>query len=740
MDQRKLQELLDDMSLEEKISQMLQLPSDAYAEGNAATGPVQGMGFTRENVEQAGSTLSLIGAEKLKRIQDEYLKTQPHRIPLLFMADIINGYRTVFPIPLAQGCTFEPETAKRAAQIAARESAAAGLHVTFSPMVDLVRDARWGRVMESTGEDAYLNGLFGKAMVEGYQGENIGEKGRIAACVKHFAAYGSPTAGREYNNVELSERTLREDYLPGYQKAIEAGSELVMTSFNTLNRIPSTGNKWLMREILRGEMGFDGVLISDWGAVHELVCHSIAEDDGEAAQLAIEAGVDIEMCTAAYGKHLKRLVEEKRVPVKLIDEAVLRILELKNKLGLFENPYKDADPEEERRLLLCREHRSAARETAAKSFVLLQNREGLLPLQKQGKRLAFIGPYADNRHTNGMWSFFADTDDNVTIREAVCERGYADAVFETGCPVVALGMYLYGLGGGEAGSCDMAEEEIQEAFDAAVRAAKEADTVILCIGEHPNQSGEASSRAEITVPEYQLRLLEAVSGVNPNVVTVLFSGRPLDLRRVCSLSKAVLAVWFPGTETGHAVADVLFGDREPGGRLSMSFPYCTGQVPVFYNEFPTGRPFDRSAADQKCFSRYIDIPNEPLFPFGYGLTYTEFSYGKLRLSAGTLEKDGELLAEVEVRNTGERPGSEVVQLYIRDMAGSVVRPVRELKGFKRVYLEPGEQKTVTFSIRPEMLRFWTIDMQFSAEPGTFWAFAGGDSTAQNGAEFTYAPA
>lgn len=730
MEQKKIRELLEEMSLEEKIHQLFQGNGSFYEEGGVATGPASEQGFSEQAIREAGSVLSIVGAENVKKIQKIHREGHPHHIPLLFMADIINGYKTVFPIPLAQGAAFHPEVAYTGAEVAAREAAAAGIHVTFSPMVDLVRDARWGRVMESTGEDAFLNSEYARALVRGYQGSDPKEKGRLGACVKHFAAYGAPTAGRDYNNVELSERTLRDDYFPAYEAAIKAGALLVMTSFNTLNRIPSSGNQWLMRQVLRGEMGFDGVLISDWAAIEEIAKHGVGDGRKEAARLALLAGTDIDMMTGCYANYLKELVEEGEIPVSLLDEAVLRVLELKNKLGLFENPYKDADEEEEKRLLLCGEHREKARWAARETFVLLEN-DGILPLGKEEK-IAFIGPYTEERSILGAWSIFADEEDAVTVREGV-ERLGAKAVFARGCDSLAPGGKIRGMNKVYQSFCT--EEEAAALEKEALTAAAEADKVILCIGEHVAQTGEAASRADITIPEHQKKLLRKVAAVNPNIAVVLFNGRPLDIREIKELARAILVVWMPGTEGGNAIAEVLYGQADPGGRLPMSFPYAVGQVPVFYNEFSTGRRMDPDQPENRFQSRYMDIPNEPLYPFGYGLSYTEFSWSAVTLSGQRLARGGSITASVTVKNTGKRGGFEVVQLYLRDEAASVARPVRELKGFQKIYLAPGEEREVSFVITEDMLKFHDIDMKNTAEAGAFTVFVGRDSRSENRAEF-----
>ena len=734
MQQQEIKALLSDMSLEEKIGELFQLPS-YFFNGDMVTGPAGELGITPDDLRVSGSCLSVAGAERIHEIQQRHIEKHPHHIPMLFMADIINGYRTIFPIPLAQGCTFDPGLAEKCASIAAREAAAAGLHVTFSPMADLVRDARWGRVMESTGEDTYLNGLMAAAMVRGYQGENndFSKKGALAACLKHFAGYGAPDGGRDYNTVELSERTLAEDYLPAYKKAIEAGCALVMTSFNTLNRIPSTANRRLLREVLRGEMQFDGVVISDWCAVSELIPHGIAADEKEAAVLALNAGVDIDMASPVYLKNLKELAEQKRIDEKQIDESVLRILTLKNKLGLFENPYKDGSEADEKELLLCVSHREAARDCAEKSFVLLKNEDSFLPLKKGKESTAFIGPFTDNQLLYGSWSFFGDEQDCVTVKAGVTQNyPDADVFFAQGCPTADPGTKVLGF----QKTPPKEEFDLQEALDTAVELAKKADKVVLTLGEHRDFSGEGASRADITLPSCQLELFHKICEVNPNVCVVLFNGRPLDIREINQKAKAILEAWLPGTEGGNALAGILYGDSSPSGRLSMSFPYCVGQVPVHYNHLSTGRPFAGDYRTTRYNSKYLDIPNEPLYPFGYGLTYTAFEYSDISLDSDILHKDDSICASVRVTNTGERPGTETVQMYLHDVSASVTRPVRELKGFCKVFLEPGESRVVAFPITEDMLRFYNITMDYVSEPGRFEVFIGSDSTTSRKAVFS----
>lgn len=731
MEQSKLQELLKDMSLEEKINQLFQGAGYFYEDGTVSTGPVADQGYSEKTFREAGSVLGIVGAKTLHKLQEQHMKNHPHHIPMVFMADIINGYKTIFPIPLAQGAAFNPEIARKGAEVAAAEAAATGLHVTFSPMVDMAKDARWGRVMESTGEDAFLNSQYAKAMVEGYQGENPAAPGKIGACVKHFAAYGAPTAGREYNTVELSERTLRDEYFLAYQAAIDAGVTLVMTSFNTLNRIPSSANKWLMRDVLRKEMGFDGVLISDWAAIEEIMNHGAAGNRKEAAKLAMEAGVDMDMVTTCYCNYLKELIEEGAVSEGLLDEAVMRVLKLKNLLGLFENPFKDGSEESEKALLLCDKHRKIAREAAAETFVLLKNEEQQQPLQKD-ETVAFIGPYTMRQETNGSWSIFGETKDNVTIREGV-EAKKAKAVFAKGCEILNAGERIIGFSSKDSNQTPI--EEAAKMQEEALELAKNAQKVVLCIGEHFMHTGEAASRGDITVPRIQLDLLREVSRVNKNVSVVLFTGRPLDIREIQPYAKSILVVWMPGTEGGNAIADVLYGDKTPSGKLPMCFPYAVGQVPVFYNEFRTGRHYDGKPTDNRFVSMYLDMPNDPLYTFGYGLTYTDFTYSDITLSKKEFTEGETLTASIKVKNTGKRAGAQVMQMYITDDASSVVRPVRELKGFEKIWLEAGQEKEVTFTITTDLLKFHDIDMNYVAEPGTFHVYIGDSSKAETAAEF-----
>jgi beta-glucosidase len=704
---QQLKSLLEQMTLDEKIAQLLQLAGPFYkgSEDNGKiTGPMAEMGITTENVENSGSVLGVSGAKDVIRIQEEYLKTSRLGIPLLFMADVVHGYQTIFPVPLAIGCSWDLELAEKSAEIAAKEAAVAGVHVTFAPMVDLVRDPRWGRVMESTGEDPYLNSEFARAFVRGFQGDNLQEDiNRVAACVKHFAAYGAPEGGRDYNTVNMSERQLRESYLPAYRAALDEGCEMVMTSFNTVDGIPSSGNKWLMRDLLRGEWQFNGVVISDWGAVKELIPHGVAEDEREAAAKAILAGVDIEMMTACYVKNLKHLVETNEVDEAVIDEAVIRILELKHKLGLFDNPYRGANEKLERELVMCADHRQTSKELATKSAVLLKN-ENVLPLKKEQK-IALIGPFGQSGDILGPWSWRGSKEEAIQLADGLLEKTSALTIAK-GCEIETL-----------------TEEQLAEA----IKTAQSADVIILALGEDSEMSGEAGCRADIRLPESQLLLVSKLKQLGKPMVAVLFNGRPLDLHGVIDHADAVLEAWYPGTEGGAAIADILYGDVNPSGKLTMSFPYTVGQVPVYYNCFNTGRPKLDPNVKERYLSQYLDIPNEPLLPFGFGLSYTTFTYTDFKLFSEILTTENPLTLSVLITNTGEAAGDEVVQLYIRDLSGEVVLPVKELKAFQKVNLQPGESKEVTFTISEEQLRYYHSDLQFTSDQGSFEAYIGPNS-------------
>ncbi|WBL14648.1 glycoside hydrolase family 3 N-terminal domain-containing protein [Sutcliffiella sp. NC1] len=708
-------ELLNQMTIDEKVAQLLQLATLFYkgsSHKGQITGPMADMGINEEIVNNSGSVLGGAGAQEVMNIQKTYMENNRLGIPLLMMADIIHGFKTIFPVPLAIGSSWDMELAEKSAEIAAIEAAVSGVHVTFAPMVDLVRDPRWGRVMESTGEDPFLNSDFARAFVRGFQGNDLtNDTNRVAACVKHFAAYGAAEAGRDYNTVDMSERILRESYLPAYKAALDEGCEMVMTAFNTVDSIPASGNKKLMRDLLREEWGFDGVIISDWGAIKEIIAHGVAEDEREAAKKALEAGVDIEMMTPCYVHNLKELVEDGTISESLLDESVLRILQLKEKLGLFENPYRGANVELEEKLILSKEHRQVARELAAKSCVLMKN-ENVLPLQKEQK-IALIGPFAHNGDILGPWSWQGSTEIAVKVDEGFkMKMDPANLFVAQGCDIETV-----------------TEQQLQEA----VKAAEQAEVIVLALGEHSRMSGEAKCRADIRLPEVQLQLIAEIKKLGKPIAVVLFNGRPLDLHGVIDETDAVLEAWYPGTEGGAAIADLLFGDANPSGKITISFPYSVGQVPVYYNAFNTGRPKDEPVTEY--VSKYLDIPNSPLLPFGFGLSYTSFAYGELTLSDDKLTDDTSISVSIDVTNTGDVAGDEIVQLYVRDVVGEVVRPLKELKSYERITLNPGETKTVTFTITEEMLRYHHADLQFASDAGKFIVFVGPNSVETKEKEF-----
>ncbi len=745
MDKNGLLKLLHSMTLEEKINQMLQVSGFyfEYEEEGILTGPMNQAGITKRELDTAGSVIGIAGAEKLKKIQRAYMEKHPQGIPLLFMADVIYGFKTIFPIPLAQGCSFAPGLAREGAETAAAEAAAAGLHLTFSPMADLVRDPRWGRVMESTGEDAYLNSCFSAEMVKGYQGEEgLDKKGKIAACVKHFAGYGAPLGGRDYNTVELSKRTLMDQYMPAYASAINAGAATVMAAFNTLDGVPASANKWLMRDILRGELGFEGVLISDWNSILELIPHGLAETKGEAAKLAMEAGMDIDMMTTCYSRHLQKLVDRGEILEELVDEGVLRILELKNKLGLFEHPFKDADEAAEKVLVLSKAHREKARKMAEETLVLLKNENDtgthapILPISPS-RKVAVMGPYADNPHTLGAWALFGEARDTVTLKAGIQnllrnETMDSFPVFAAGCPILDD---LDKVEMPEAEKEEILQQQKQRAalLAEAVDLARKSDVVVLALGEHYAQSGEAASRTVLNLSQGQQTLLDRIYEVNQEIILVLYNGRPLILPEIMKKCRAVLEVWMPGTEGGNAIANVLYGKVNPSGRLSMSFPYREGQIPVCYRQYSTGRPYQGEA--YKYLSQYLDCPNEAFLPFGFGLSYTTFSYGPIRLNRRSMGKDGVIRAQISVKNTGTCEGKEVVQMYIQDKKGTVARPLRELKGFQKIDMKPGEEQEISFEITEPLLRFYGAREKWTSEPGMFRVYIGPDSTCTDFEEF-----
>lgn len=704
MENSKIELLLQNMTIEEKLAQMTQLSAMFLGteQNMDLTGPLTELNITEENLTNIGSTLNYFGAEKTMELQKRYMEKNRHHIPLLFMADIIYGYKTIFPIPLAMSCSFNPENYENAASVAAAESSASGIHLTFAPMSDLVRDPRWGRVMESPGEDTYLNCIMTKAAVHGFQGDNPKEKGKIASCVKHFAGYGAAEGGRDYNWVDISENTLRQFYLPSYKAALDAGARMVMTSFNVIDGIPSSANKKLFRDILRNEWGFDGCTISDYAAVHETIINGIAKDGSDAARQCIEAGVDIEMMSAHYINYGKKLVEEGRLSMELIDQAVRNILNLKNELGLFENPFKDANPEAEKKLHLCKEHREKARQAARQSIVLLKN-DGILPL-KEGIKIGIAGPFADSENTAGGWAIMAEKN-TCTLTDALKSHGFS--------VITAMAESL--------GSMEDQMFDVKDQTDQAVENLADCDILIAAVGECPSDTGEASSKAYLRLSPNQEKLIQKLSETGKPVITIVFSGRPMEIKPILSASNALVQGWFLGTESANGLADILTGAYNPSGRLAMSFPHTTGQIPVYYNNYRTGRPY--YGQKERYVSKYLDCPNEALFPFGYGLSYSKISYSNFSV----IKEQDRIEAEITVYNDSEREALETVQLYVGDCTASIVRPVKELKGFQQVMLQPKQNKKVSFTITKDMLRFYNQNMEFVFEPGEFEIMIGRNS-------------
>lgn len=704
MENSKIELLIQSMTIEEKLAQMTQLSAMFLGteQNMDLTGPLAELNITEENMTNIGSTLNYFGAEKTMALQKRYMEKNRHHIPLLFMADVIYGYKTIFPIPLAMSCSFNPENYENAASVAAAESSASGIHLTFAPMSDLVRDPRWGRVMESPGEDPYLNCIMTKAAVHGFQGDNPKEKGKIASCVKHFAGYGAAEGGRDYNWVDISENTFRQFYLPSYKAALDAGARMVMTSFNVMDGIPSSANKKLFRDILRNEWGFDGCTISDYAAVHETIINGVAEDGSDAARQCIEAGIDIEMMSAHYINHGKKLVEQGRLSMELIDQAVRNILNLKNELGLFENPFKDANPEAEKKLHLCKEHREKARQAARQSIVLLKN-DGILPL-KEGIKIGIAGPFAESKNTAGGWA--------ITAEKNTCSL--ADALKSHGFSVItAMTEPL--------GSMEDQMFDIKDQTEQAVERFSDCDILITAVGESPFDTGEASSKAYLRLSPNQEKLIQKLSGTGKPVITIVFSGRPMEIKPILSTSNALVQGWFLGTESANGLSDVLTGEYNPSGRLAMSFPHTIGQIPVYYNNYRTGRPY--YGQKERYVSKYLDCPNEALFPFGYGLSYSRINYSDFSVT----KKQDRIQAEITVYNDSEREALETVQLYACDCVASIVRPVKELKGFQQVMLQPKQKQKVSFTITKDMLRFYNRNMEFIFEPGEFEIMIGRNS-------------
>lgn len=710
--------LLRIMTLEEKIGQMNQ-----YNGFFDATGPVPKNGQAAQKYENlkkglVGAMLNVKGVKEVKALQKIAVEETRLHIPLLFGFDVIHGYKTISPIPLAEAASWDLQAIQKSAEIAAEEASSTGINWTFAPMVDITRDARWGRVMEGAGEDPYLGSKIAMARVKGFQGDLTSNK-NILACTKHFAGYGFAESGRDYNTVTVSEETLHNIILPPFKATLEADVKTFMNSFNELNGIPATGSTLLQRAILKGAWQFKGFVVSDWGSINEMMAHGYAKDSKQAAAIAANAGSDMDMESYAYVEHLAQLVREGQVKEALIDEAVKRILRVKFELGLFENPYKYCDEEREKATIGKPELHQEVLEMAKKSIVLLKNEKQLLPLAKEGKKIAVIGALANDKTSPlGSWRIGADDETAISVLEGLQNYTGNSITYAKGADV-AVGRTQF-----------VWETKInttdKSGFPQAIQTAKNADVVIMVLGEHGLQSGEGRSRTDIGLPGVQQELLEAVYKVNPNIVLVLNNGRPLAIPWAQEHIPAIVEAWHLGTQAGNAIAQVLYGDYNPSGKLPMTFPRHLGQVPIYYNYKNTGRPV-MNEPESVFWSHYIDQPNTPLYPFGYGLSYTQFQYANLTLSANSFTKNGKIEVSVEVKNTGKVKGKEVVQMYLRDMVGSYTRPVKELKGFEMIELAPNQSQKVTFTIDEKMLQYYTANGKWEAEPGDFKVFVGTNS-------------
>ena len=732
---RFIDDLMGKMTLEEKIGQ-LNLP----VTGEITTGQAKSSDVAKRiRAGEVGGLFNLKGVERIRDVQRQAVEESRLGIPLIFGMDVIHGYETVFPIPLGLSCTWNMDAVEESARIAAVEASADGICWTYSPMVDVSRDPRWGRVSEGNGEDPFLGAAIARAMVLGYQGadryDQLSQPDQIMACVKHFALYGAGEAGRDYNTVDMSRIRMYNEYFSPYQAAVEAGAGSVMASFNEVDGVPATANKWLMTDVLRHQWGFDGFVVTDYTGIAELVPHGIGDLQTVSAR-ALDAGVDMDMVSEGFVGTLKKSVEEGKISVATIDQACRRILEAKYKLGLFADPYKYCDLKRPARDVFNKEHRAAARRIASESFVLLKNEDDVLPLKREGT-VAVIGPLANTRaNMPGTWSVAAVSDKYPTLVEGVkAVAGKKVKVLTAkGCNLMSDAAYeeratMFGR------SLNRDSRTDKELLDEALAVAAQADVIVAALGESSEMSGESSSRSNLQMTDTQRTLLEALLATGKPVVLTLFTGRPLVLGWEQEHVPAILNVWFGGSEAGYAIGDVLFGDVNPSGKLTMTFPQNEGQIPLYYAHKNTGRPLAEGHWFEKFRSNYLDVSNEPLYPFGYGLSYTTFEYSDVKLDKTAINQNGELTATVTVTNTGSRDGAEVVQLYIRDVVGSVTRPVKELKGFEKVFLKAGESKEISFKITPDLLKFYNYDLDYVCEPGDFDVMIGGSSRDVKSASF-----
>ncbi len=739
-------QLMERMTLQEKIGQLNLMVAGDITTGGAINTQV-GSDIAQGNM---GGVFNIKGIEKIKALQDIAINHTRLGIPLLVGMDVIHGYETMFPIPLALSCSWDTEAMKAVGEISAKEASADGINWTFSPMVDIALDARWGRISEGNGEDPYLSGVLGAAMTQGYQGtdmrtEEILSNNHIMACLKHFALYGAVESGKEYNTVDMSRVRMMNQYLPPYETVIKAGVGSVMSSFNLIDYIPATANKWMMTDVLRKQWGFKGLLVTDYASIAEILKHGTAKDLKQASEQALKAGTDMDMCSNAFVKHLTQSIQEGKVSEEDINIACRRILEAKYKLGLFSDPYRYCDIKRSKNEIYTQENRKVAREVAAKTFVLLKNEGNILPLKKEGK-IALIGPLADTRNNiAGTWSVAQTPEKYTTIKEAMenALKGKATLLYTQGCNIwrnqqlQKNGEFDKPLNWGN-------ENKLKEE---ALKIAKEADVIVCAMGESADMSGECGSRTNLEMPDVQHELLAELVKMGKPVVLLNFAGRPTVLSWEKQYVPAIMNVWFGGSEMGDALCDVIFGDKVPSGKLTTSMPKTTGQAPIYYNHQNTGRPVPDDKKFAKYASNYLDVSNGPLYPFGYGLSYTTFEYSNFKLSSQEADINGnqeatewqngkKITATVTVENTGARDADEVVQLYIRDMVASISRPVKELKGFQRIHLAAGESKEVSFEITPDMLKFYNIELKHVIEPGDFQIMAGANSKEVKTLNFT----
>ncbi len=719
---QKVEALLSKMTLQEKIGQMNQYNGFWNFTGPSPDGGDQKIKYDHLANGLVGSMLNVRGVKEVRAVQKIAVEKSRLGIPLIFGFDLIHGYQSVFPIPLAEAASWDLEAIQRSASLSAKEAAVAGINWTFAPMVDVTRDARWGRVMEGAGEDPYLGSLVAAARVHGFQGDDLASPFTIAASAKHFAAYGFAEAGRDYNTVDIGLNTLHNIVLPPFKAAVDAGIKTFMNSFNDLNGIPATADAYLQRDLLKGEWGFDGFVVSDWGSIREMVDHGYAKDRKQAGEMSVLGGSDMDMESSIYVNELEALLEEKKINIAHIDDAVKRILKVKFELGLFDDPYLYCNEELEKQITGSQELVQANLDVAKKSIVLLKNENTILPLKKEGKKIGLIGPLAADKNSPlGNWRIAAVNNSAVSVLEGF--QSYKGNKISHAQGVKLVNKVPDGF-----------HEEVQinttdkTGIEEAIALAKEVDVVVMVLGEYGFQSGEGRSRAFLNLPGFQQELLEKVAEVNPNIVLVVMNGRPLILNWASENIPAIVEAWHLGSQSGHAIAQVLYGDYNPSGKLPMSFPRSVGQLPIYYNHKSTGRPgADGEDMGSVFWSHYGDEKNSPLYPFGYGLSYTQFEYSPLQLSDDIMDKGGSLKASIKLKNTGKFKGKEVVQFYIQDPYASATRPVKELKGFQMVELNPGETKEVSFRITEEQLKFYNARQKWEAESGTFYVFIGSNS-------------